>query len=125
MADVSRWRRRLLTLEFTALAILVGSMTFFRQHSAENPLHPAWLLIPALASLLLFLSFLGLMYLRWVAAAADNPRQGVQRLILIILTITLLALWAYGIGKTWQSIQQSRSGTAVSVIFTQPTGAIS
>ena len=106
MANPNRWRKPLLILEFSSLAVLLGSMAYFRHHhSATNPMDPAWLLVPAAASLLLFLSFLGLMYQRWIAAATDAPRQGLQRFLLVILTVTLLALWAFAIGKTWQSIQ--------------------
>lgn len=115
MANVSGWRKKLLILEFSSLAVLVGSMAYFRHHhSAANPIDPAWLLIPALASLLLFLSFLGLMYLRWTTAAADAPRQGIQRFLLVILSVTLLALWAFAIGKTWQSIQHRSDHVSLS-----------
>src|SRR5690554_7057866 len=60
-------RKSLLILEFSSLAVLLVSMGWFSNlSSAGNPVHPAWLLVPAAASLGVFLSFIGLMYLRWV-----------------------------------------------------------
>lgn len=98
------WRKPLLVAEFTALAILVGSMAVLgRQGSESAPVAPGWLLIPALASLVVFLSFLGLMYIRWIAAA--GPQQGKrQRLLFALLALTLLGTWAFAITQTWQSL---------------------
>ncbi|SFR60998.1 hypothetical protein SAMN05216203_1756 [Marinobacter daqiaonensis] len=98
------WRRPLLTAEFTALAVLVGSMLLFSSWgSAETPIHPGWLLIPAAASLVVFLSFLGLMYLRWVAAAGPG-RQTRQQWLFYLLALTLLGVWAFAIVQTWNSL---------------------
>lgn len=61
-------RKPLLIAEFTALAVLLGSMGWFSsQTSSGQTISAAWLLIPAFASLGVFISFIGLMYLRWVA----------------------------------------------------------
>lgn len=98
------WRRPLLILEFGALAVLLGSMFILgRVAGPDGTINPAWLLIPALASLAVFISFIGLMYLRWVAnveAAAATK----HKLIFGILTLTLLGVWAYGIAQTWRSL---------------------
>ncbi|MDP4548110.1 MAG: hypothetical protein ABJM19_14220 [Marinobacter sp.] len=97
-------RRPLLILEFGCLAILLLSMGWFStQSSADNPISPAWLLVPAVASLGVFLSFIGLMYLRWVASATDERRSR-HRVIFALLAITLLGVWVYGIGNTWISL---------------------
>ncbi|SFM00721.1 hypothetical protein [Marinobacter zhejiangensis] len=98
------WRKRLLAVEFIALAVLVSSMAMLgNTNSAENPINPGWLLIPAAASLAVFASFIGLMYLRWVASASPE-RQGRHRLIFALLAITLLSVWGYGIVNTWNSL---------------------
>lgn len=98
------WRKPLLALEFIALAILVGSMALLgNQNPPADPVNPAWLLIPAVASLAVFISFIGLMYLRWVAAASPE-RLGRHRLIFALLALTLLSVWAYGIVRTWTSL---------------------
>ncbi|WP_148861448.1 hypothetical protein [Marinobacter fonticola] len=104
------WRRPLLITEFGALAVLVGSMFFLGRiagpEGALNPegtLNPAWLLIPALASLAVFISFIGLMYLRWVANVEAQAAIK-HKLIFAILTLTLLGVWAYGIAQTWRSL---------------------
>lgn len=100
-------RKPLLILEFSSLAILLFSMGWFSsQSSADSPISPAWLLVPALASLGVFLSFIGLMYLRWVAAATDERRSR-HKVIFALLTITLLGVWVYGIGNTWISLNAS------------------
>lgn len=98
------WRRPLLAVEFTALAVLLGSMMLFpRLGEGGAPLSPALLLIPAIASLVVFLSFIGLMYLRWVAnVEAEGALK--HKLIFGLLTLTLLTIWAYGIAQTWQSV---------------------
>ncbi|WP_303290248.1 hypothetical protein [Marinobacter sp. SS5-14b] len=100
-------RKPLLITEFTCLAILLVSMGWFSsQSTAENPINPAWLLIPAVASLGVFLSFIGLMYLRWVATASDDRRTR-HRIIFALLTLTLIGVWVYGIGNTWSSLTAS------------------
>ena len=97
-------RKRLLITEFSSLAILLISMAWFgsRQNTAE-PFSAGWLLIPALASLALFLSFIGLMYLRWVAAASAE-RLTRHRIVFALLALTLLGVWVYSVGNTWVSL---------------------
>lgn len=105
-APKSPWRRRLLITEFTALALLVGSMLLLSGMGTEDqPISPAWLLIPATASLFVFLSFLGLMYQRWVAAAGNAERSRRHRWLFGILAVVLVSFWGYAIVETWQSIQ--------------------
>ncbi len=99
----SRWRGPLLIAEFGALAVLVGSMSLLGGQAEEGEaLNRAWLLVPALASLVVFLSFLGLMYLRWVSEAQGAATR--QRVIFALLAVTLLGVWAFGIARTWQSM---------------------
>lgn len=99
-----RWRKPLLILEFSALAILLTSMGWFSSQAAGNePLNPAWLLVPAVASLAVFISFIGLMYLRWVVAAAAE-RQIRHKIVFSLLALTLLGVWAFGIANTWTSL---------------------
>jgi len=101
------WRKPLLILEFSALAILLSSMGWFssRAESGE-PLNPAWLLVPAVASLAVFISFIGLMYLRWVVAAAAERRVR-HKIVFSLLVTTLLGVWAFGIANTWISLSAS------------------
>jgi hypothetical protein len=97
-------RKALLITEFSALAVLLASMGWFSsQADTGHSINPAWLLIPALASLGVFASFIGLMYLRWVVAAgtADQLRH---KLIFSLLAITLIIVWVYGIASTWLSL---------------------
>lgn len=102
--DKHPWRKPLLITEFSALAVLVGAMALLgRQGSEADPVQPFWLLIPAAASLVVFLSFLGLMYLRWVASAAGKAGQR-QKALFSLLALTLLGVWAYAIAQTWQSL---------------------
>ena len=111
MADQRRWRRWLLVGEFASLAILIGSMMLLgRQQQAVSHL---WLLVPAAASLTLFLSFLGLMYQRWLINSDAGARQPIHRAIFIVLALSLLGIWAYAIHRTWQSIDDaSQKATA-------------
>lgn len=107
MSEVNQphpWRKPLLITEFTAVAILLVSMGWFSSRAADGAaLSPAWLLIPATASLAVFISFIGLMYLRWVdAAAAERKRR--HKVVFSLLAITLLGVWAYGIANTWVSL---------------------
>ena len=97
-------RKPLLIIEFSSLALLLGSMAWFgNRQEAGAPLNSAWLLVPAIASLGVFLSFIGLMYLRWVAAATPE-RQTRHRIVFALLTLTLLGVWIYGIINTWLSL---------------------
>ncbi|WP_152208496.1 hypothetical protein [Marinobacter changyiensis] len=98
------WRVPLLIAEFFALAILLGSMFIFSGLARDGAtFDTGWLLIPAVASLVVFVSFIGLMYLRWVAAseAGSGTRQ---KVVFALLTLTLLGIWAFSIVQTWSSI---------------------
>lgn len=100
-------RKLLLMTEFSSLAVLLASMAWVgNRQEAGEPMDTAWLLIPAIASLGVFLSFIGLMYLRWVAAAAPD-RQTRHRIVFALLTLTLLGVWAYAITNTWLSLNAS------------------
>lgn len=103
----SGWRRILLIIEFSSLALLLVSMAWLSQRAgAGEPVATLWLLLPALASLGVFASFVGLMYLRWVAAAGvRNPSR--QKLLFALLAITLLAVWLYAMIRTWLSLTPS------------------
>ncbi|CCG93870.1 MULTISPECIES: hypothetical protein [Marinobacter] len=101
-------RKTLLILEFSSLAVLLISMAWFSNQSSDGtPLSAGWLLIPAFASLGVFLSFIGLMYLRWVASANDQRRTR-HRAIFALLTLTLLGVWIYGIANTWISLSTAQ-----------------
>jgi hypothetical protein len=103
-SPLQRWRKPLLVLEFSALAVLLTSMGWLSsQTGTDAPISPAWLLIPAAASLAVFISFIGLMYLRWVVAASAQ-RQLRHKVVFSLLTITLLGVWAFGIANTWISL---------------------
>lgn len=99
-------RKPLLITEFTALAILLASMGWFSSRTSNEPISAAWLLIPALASLGVFLSFISLMYLRWVASA-DSANRFRHKLIFSLLAVTLIGVWIYGIANTWFSLHAS------------------
>ena len=101
-------RKTLLILEFSSLAVLLISMAWFSNQSSDGtPLSAGCLLIPAFASLGVFLSFIGLMYLRWVASANDQRRPR-HRTIFALLTLTLLGVWIYGIANTWISLSTAQ-----------------
>lgn len=98
------WRTPLLIAEFGSLALLVGSMALLGSQAEEGEaINRAWLLVPALASLVVFLSFLGLMYLRWIGEAGARSATR-HRVIFALLAVTLLGVWAFGIARTWQSM---------------------
>lgn len=102
-----RLRRPLLITEFTALAVLLGSMGWFSSQTGDGQtISAAWLLIPTLASLGVFLSFIGLMYLRWVAAA-DSSNRLRHKVTFSLLAITLIGIWIYGVANTWFSLNAS------------------
>ncbi|WP_297798225.1 hypothetical protein [uncultured Marinobacter sp.] len=97
-------RKPLLILEFSALAVLLISMAWFSGRVDDDAtLNPAWLLIPALASLAVFCSFIGLMYLRWVAAAQADKKTR-HKIVFSLLALTLIGVWLYGIINTWISL---------------------
>ncbi|WP_336367457.1 hypothetical protein [Marinobacter sp. C2H3] len=103
----TRWRKRLLTVEFGSLAVLLATMLWLSgQAKGGEGFATAWLLIPTVASLGVFGSFLGLMYLRWVALTDPKHRQR-QKLLFTLLAVTLAGVWAYGIGNTWLSLNPS------------------
>ncbi|MBL1273210.1 MAG: hypothetical protein COB25_012235 [Oceanospirillales bacterium] len=97
-------RKPLLITEFSALAVLLASMGWFSsQTDTGHSINPAWLLIPASASFAVFLSFIGLMYLRWIVAvsAANQLRH---KIVFFLLAVTLIGVWVYGIASTWLSL---------------------
>ncbi|MBK1873952.1 MULTISPECIES: hypothetical protein [Marinobacter] len=97
-------RKALLITEFSALAVLLISMGWFSsQTDTGHSINPAWLLIPALASLGVFISFIGLMYLRWVVAVSA-ANQFRHKIVFFLLALTLLGVWVYGIASTWLSL---------------------
>ena len=97
-------RKTLLVIEFSALAVLLASMGWFSsQTDTDHSINPAWLLIPAFASLAVFMSFIGLMYLRWVVAASAE-HQLRHKVVFSLLAITLVSVWVYGITSTWLSL---------------------
>ncbi|MGP9831772.1 hypothetical protein [Marinobacter sp. NSM] len=99
-----RLRKPLLIVEFSSLAILLVSMAWFgNQSTAETPVSAVWLLVPAVASLGVFLSFIGLMYLRWVASASNEGNTR-HKLIFVLLALSLLGVWVYSIANTWLSL---------------------
>lgn len=101
------WRKPLLITEFAALAVLLVSMGWFSSRTEDGAeLSPAWLLIPAAASLAVFISFIGLMYLRWVVAAAAERRTR-HKIVFSLLVMTLLGVWAFGIANTWISLSNA------------------
>lgn len=108
MNKASRWRPWLLGTEFAALLVMLGSMYLLGHRSPEAPgLNPAWLLVPALSSLVLFVSFLCLTYIRWFL---DTPVSGGRRTrkgIFVLLVVTLIGLWIFAMHQTWQGLQQA------------------
>ncbi|WP_404367544.1 hypothetical protein [Marinobacter sp.] len=99
-----RWRKRLLVVEFGSLAALLASMVMLAGAGQEGSAPSrGWLLVPAIASLLVFLSFLGLMYLRWVHETGGHS-QWRHRVTFGLLTLTLLGIWIFGIARTWISM---------------------
>ncbi|MFE8071177.1 hypothetical protein QQM79_08965 [Marinobacteraceae bacterium S3BR75-40.1] len=106
----NRWRPALLITEFSALVVLVGTLYWLgqRQQAGES-LNALMLLVPAVASLLVFLSFLGLMYLRWLANAGGDARGKIYRLIFAFLAFVLLGIWALAVSRTYQSFHATIS----------------
>lgn len=110
MTNRDHWKRRLLISEILSLVILIASLFLVSQQAPQQAtLNPAWLLIPALASLTMFLSFLGLMYLRWVKSAAAGTRQQVQTVLFAFMALTLIGIWALAMIQTWQSLSAGSS----------------
>lgn len=108
MATRHQWKRRLIITEILSLLILIASLYWLGQDSPDQtPINPYWLLVPALASLVTFLSFLSLMYLRWTESAVTGPRQRVQQILFGIMVLMLLSIWALAITQTWQSLNRT------------------
>ena len=99
------WKRRLIIIEVVSLLVLIVSLWVFGQDKAAGAsLDIRWLLVPVIASLTMFLSFLGLMYLRWQSSALTGSRQRVQKLLFTVMALTLLSIWALAVLQTWQSL---------------------
>lgn len=108
MGEPTTWKRRLLVIEVMSLLILIASVYVVGQDTlGQGPVSPYWLLLPAAASLAMFLSFLGLMYLRWIRSAAAGARQQVHRALFAVMALALLAIWALAILQTWQSLNSA------------------
>jgi len=108
MNNANRWRAWLLGTEFAALLVMLGSMYLLGHQSPETPgLNPAWLLVPALSSLVLFLSFLCLTYMRWFLDAPATGTRGTRKGIFVLLALTLIGVWVFAMHQTWQRLQQA------------------
>jgi len=95
-------RRLLLITECIALGVFIASLYWLgHRQTAGDGFHPAWLAIPVIASLVLILSLLGLMYLRWLSAIDQQspPRQ--HRLAWGLLTVILLSVWLIAVIQIW------------------------
>jgi len=100
-------RKPLLIAEFTALAVLLASMGWFSSQTSDGQtISAGWLLIPAFASLGVFISFIGLMYLRWVASAESGNRFK-HKVIFSLLAVTLIGVWMSGNVSTRLQRQQA------------------
>lgn len=105
MATPQQWKFRLALVEIFSLVILIASLVVLGDASSTTDvLTPLWLLVPAAASLTMFLSFLGLMYLRWVVSAA-HERKRIHSVLFAVMAFTLLSVWALAMVQTWQSLQ--------------------
>lgn len=102
------WKRRLLVTEVISLLILIASLYILRQDTlGQEPVSRYWLILPAVASLAMFISFLGLMYLRWIRSAAAGSRQRIQQVLFAMMALTLLGIWALAIFQTWQNLNST------------------
>lgn len=110
MKNPERRRKWLLITEFLALALLLVSVYALQHfHSASPTSTWFWLLVMALASLLLFVSFLGLTYLGWFSGEGQAPPGNLKRVLFILLTLVLLGLWVFAIWQTWQRMEMIRN----------------
>lgn len=100
----SVWRTRLLLTEFTALAVLVGSMVMIGQWRDTGATDPRWLWLPLTASLVVFACFLGLMYERWHSQIQGQQARRLPQVVFGLLALTLLALWG---AAAWQVAAQA------------------
>ena len=106
MKNPGRWRKRLLITEFLALGALLVAMYALQHFHSTNPASTwIWLLVLALASLLLFVSFLGLTYLGWFSGEGSSPAGKVRRILFALLAVALLGVWVYAVRQTWQRLE--------------------
>jgi len=92
-----------LIVEFSALAILIGSMVWIGQiKQAGNALATWQLALPVIASFFVLAGFLSNMYFRWINSAGGKsnttPRN---RVFFWILALSLLSVWCIAVIKTF------------------------
>ena len=94
-----------LIVEFTALAILIGSMVWIGQIKQAGSALATWqLALPVVASFFVLAGFLSNMYFRWIDSTggkANTPQR--NQLFFWILSLSLLTVWAAAVAKTFFS----------------------
>ena len=95
MHNSKRLYQNFLILEFTALAVLIGSLFWLGQLTESGQaLNLVHRLLPTLSSGLVLTGFLGAMYVRWVdAAESPNRPRRLPFILFWLLGMTLFLIW--------------------------------
>ncbi|OZG74303.1 hypothetical protein BTA51_04630 [Hahella sp. CCB-MM4] len=106
MMQLTPYRKLILTVEFIALVVLIGSMVIFGQftENGEPPAPILWL-IPITASFLVISGFSANLYIRWIESADTRQANTIQRLFIYLLIASLYLIWFFAIGQAWLSHQ--------------------
>ncbi len=99
-------RKTILTVEFVALVVLIGSMVIFGQFTENGePPSPILWLIPIAASFLVISGFSANLYIRWIENPDTRHANTIQRLFIYLLIASLYLIWILAVGQAWLSHQ--------------------
>jgi hypothetical protein len=95
------YRKIILSVEFTALSILIGSMLVFPKIADGKPLSPVLWLIPIAASFLVISGFAANLYLRWIENPDTQAATKTQKAFVYLVILSLYTIWFIAIGQAW------------------------
>lgn len=116
MNQTHRWRLTLLAIEFVSLIVLLISIYGLKHYRMDHPhMSVAWLVIPGVASLTLFLSFINMTYLRLVSGALTSGAKTARKLAFIVAALVLIGIWIVAMQRIWQRLAPQPTAAPVTM----------
>lgn len=100
------YRKIILTLEFIALAVLIGSMLVFRKVAENHPLTSGLWIIPISASFFVISGFAANLYIRWIESPESQAATATQKIFVWLVILSLYGVWFIAVGQAFLLQQQ-------------------
>jgi len=100
------YRKIILSIEFIALAVLIGSMLTFSKVAGADPISPFWWLLPIISSFLVISGFAANLHIRWIENPDTQAATKTQKVFVYLVMLSLFAVWFIAVGEAWLMQQQ-------------------